>query len=648
MLQLSDQQTLCTSLREQQNFFQQQVRTFLLRVLYAVQAVNTSMRCVSLARHKHQAFTFCFKLSLQHQLALEALKRAQQEKAKVELAQKEIESELRLESAELRSGQEEMRKVLSALASQSVDVPYIAAVLTSHVGVPLQIQKQKRSDSLSDTPDDFPESSKALEPKCSVALDPNLPTSCAEISPCHEQAPEGNDAKRPASTSSCHGGGAPDSWNVPVICAKQYKEIWKTPAAMENLKSTCPTETPASTDDALDCEAEHDRDSTSGTPASEGNKNEDERNLEKNRVDSARTHRGGRSEPSTGTSSRADANVFLPKTKTFVWEEEASHIPSTTAPTPRSPPRAALAPLISPSRLMRALRMHARTPTEGRENDRMRQQSSERKGRSKEQTPTSAEQPRAYQLQPASAHRWTATSCKGSCVQSTDHQSIVDDRSLKKATAGAMEQRHSACASEHHMAKVASPGAGILAEETNSKFSAETDRTQRSSGRAAAEQAWEDFVEEYGRFNKKQHASPFKDESLRGWESVRIPSIHRNNGSVQGNGLFECDLPEQSKTVIQGADACTRTDENDTRLTTQTSDSALQDVLNIEQGLKEDELGGFCANKAGEGNLLGAEEVFVSDDTNRLGLSATAFLRRLGSQLESRMRVSSNKHAHLN
>lgn len=604
MLQLSDQQTLCTSLREQHYFFQQQ-----------------------------------------HQLALESLKRVQQEKAKLELAQRDIETELRLESAELRSGQEEMRKVLSALASQPVDAPYIAAVFTSHVGVSLQSQNKITANPLLGTPDDVTVPPKAGEPKCSVAADSSLPTCRAEISPCREQAPKGSDAKRRASASSCHGGETPDSRNVvPVAAVKQHKENWKAPAAMENLKSTCPTGTPASTDDALECEAEHDRDSNCGTPASKDIKNEDERNLEKNGVDFARTHRGGRSELCTATSNHADASVLQTKMKTCVWEEEMSHIPSTTAPTPRSPPRAALAPLISPTRLMRALRMHARTPTGDPESAQLRQQSSDKKGCTKEKTSTSAERPCAYQPQPASAHKWTTTNCKGSRVQSTDQHSIVGGGSFKLATADAMD----ACALEHHMAKVASPGAGILAEETSNKFSAETDRTQRTSCRAAAEQAWEDFVEDYGRFKEKRHASTLKGESVRGWESARMPCIHRSNGSVQGSGLYTCDLPEETGSVMQGVDSGTRTDENDTRLTTETTDSALQDVLNIEQDLKEDELGSFCANKVGEGNLLSAEDVFISDDTNRLGISATAFLRRLGSQLESRMRVSSNRQAHIN
>ncbi|KAL8274237.1 hypothetical protein Esti_001826 [Eimeria stiedai] len=645
MLQLSDQQAACSSFREQQAFFQRQ-----------------------------------------HQLALEALERLQEEKALMATQHEAVERALRKEAAELRITQEEMRKALAAVASQAADSPFVLALCTPHLTASGDFQgrgcfKPQQMEQTREAREGGPH-----EAACSrgdvEARDERPQDPPARGVHTHAQKED----RGPRSAS--HGQGGPPSVEKEAHflallhrtkdfeLEQRNESCWKQQTSPTSQRrgscfSSGPVDTRATTEGTADWRMEslstrsHQLEPASHRPADEGSCGR------KFQDAAAGGHRDRGSGGETPASTRAAEHAATARPRLVEamlsgdrehayhlseaeeaedpyrsGNEEANRVPSTSLPSPRSPPRAALAPLVSPSRLVHALRMQLLTPKA----DRSGEAHPHRNAGGEKSSNTD------------SLRQQTAPSCS-SYKESRSQSSLPMPQKVASPFPGKKVLRypgHAYVESESHAIRRTATEAGVklraeLAPEQRGKSAAETgvsgdalfsersggftmeraSSSRSNSSRAAAEQAWEEFVEAYGTSRQKQSASTHR--SVDQWLPIRMPSSRRGTSSSEQDAS-ESEGPASS---FLGAPTKRRDKADSSSLTRETTDSALQDVLKIEEELKDEEL---IRQKTD------SEEAFAfQDSTRQLGASATTFLRRLGTQLETSMRVSSTRpHPHLN
>lgn len=580
----------------------------------------------------------------------------------MEMEQRQTESELRRESAELRIGQAELRRILSAIATYSADTSYImtlcAPLLDGSAASKTRVEARPEPTSL----EEVHVSCEASGTKAGSADVPHLPSSPAGTSIEYKQEAHSSSAGRRMSASSFPAeAGMPCRQVIPSAATEPQSRTWDATTSSayhqkEILRVSCPAETQASTNETLGSGAGHAAVSTEDLSDGPTSRDEDAnggRHQGEEGADYAKIYglTGERSPSNSATPICTTADLLDDRgDRCYMWSDEINRVLSTTAPTPRSPPRAALAPLISPSRLVQALRMHMRTPKDDRQGDRCQPGTNHVKEETGETTPAGLEGSLRQQTASTLLHKSLFVA-----EDSASHHTSVTAGPTRSLSAEAVQQRPAERVPEHQVTSGAEHGtAKPQGVESSSRYHVEMDRpSQRNSSRAAAEQAWEDFVGSYGAPSRKQPASFPINKHVPGWKMVKTPTCQRGANLLDSDSSrenFGPGLRQKATSIIRRHDTDTCIDGDDTSLTRETTDSALQDVLSIEQGLKEEELGDFCIDRREKPNLLkhDADDAFISDDTNQLGISATAFLRRLGSQLETRMRASSSKQPHLN
>ncbi|OEH74186.1 hypothetical protein cyc_04399 [Cyclospora cayetanensis] len=657
MLQLSDQETLCASLREQKTFFQKQ-----------------------------------------HQLVLAALERLQRDKAQLEQQEKAAQDALRAETAMLRAGQKETHQVLKTVATHATDIPFIVSLCKNFLAqaAVASLQEGAAHPAFTET------SREEIAPESDTSnAEGTANVTCAARQHLEEGHLERGDyemtalvlplAPRPPSPRT------PPPVSVaaqaPLQPLKQHEvddseagDIWKTPALLrkDSWRNGFQVDTRASTNDAAECEVPPS--SRCGNGVRQGPLGSlPSRSVKGNAASSDRSERSLAGEKETArvfasfsesrgsgcsnnSNARRAAKPPEDDSDDMCGLEDIHRIPSTTLPTPRSPPKASLAPLLSPSRLVQALRMQAQVPKSTGEGSQ-------------------------------EAERLTGSSC--AAFMSAEESSLVPSE------ASAIQQP-SACAGLHSQAALAVSTTNTIAcqppsaKSTSSPEADDRGRAQRQltdareseaeslktqdgffnldskqdgrrtrHSRAAAEQAWEAFVGEYGLPRRNKVHSPTSathSRRLHSWRSAYTPSskggessllerssaVHQIQGRQRG---IECE-----RMTLGGREAMEDGEEEEHDghfgvLTRESTDcSVLQDVLNIERGLLDEEIDGggpLFKESAQKGLPFGNEKraALLSDDPAQLGVSTSAFLRRLGSQLETRMqaRVSCNrKTSHLN
>lgn len=565
---------------------------------------------------------FCLlEMPMQHQLALESLERVQQEKAQMEEAQREVENELRRESADLRINQAEMQKVLSAVAAHSVDIPSIVALCATYVDASMESPGEAALHVAPRAQKSGQIFNQASEPKSDGGeLRRSLDDLVGATTSSHQAAQKSTACQQASAlslhteTHKYHERDSPDP-------ASQQLDLAEANIAQErrNIKSEVQRETPATTThSSAEWKAEHDPLSARGPPGSQ--------RFRKEKSDACLPGQASLALASGACSPGLTPSVPLSMRSTHAdqpeergssyrsWHE-ANRLPSTTLPTPRSPPKAALAPLVSPSKLMQALRMHAITPKADRH---CRRQLSSRRD----------------------ANVVNSDRRDANVVNSE----AVSVKPLHRNPAESSPEQPEANANEL---------ATSLPQE-DEKFERSTVETERlpqsNRSRAAAEQAWEDFVGAYGQPTKKPYASPFMNRRIERWETVRMSGKQRTSSLPDSDSQCdETELNHEEKCVLQGFHSSNlpRATEENTSLTRESTDSALQDVLHIEQAFQDGELDDLGNAEKTHSSKDETVDLLTLDSNNQLGMSATNFLRRLGTQLETRMRVSSNRKHHL-
>ncbi|KAL8437452.1 hypothetical protein ACSSS7_000924 [Eimeria intestinalis] len=626
---------------------------------------------------------------LQHQLALEALERLQEEKNLMAMQHEAVERELRKEAAELRITQEEMRKALAAVASQAGDSPFVLALCSPHLSAsgdtqgggcskPQQTQQMQQMQQT--------RGGETHAATCSRSELPEEGDEKPQAPPTRGVEPQAQKEDRGPSSASHTQGGPPPSLEKEAhllellhmtrdfeLEQQHAESCWKqqtspTSQRRGSCASSGPVDTRATTGSAADWRMDSlSARSHQGGPAS--HRSADEAVCDRRLRDAAA---GLHSEPPTRARAAGQVATARPRLAETMLsgdrkglhhlsggegeevpyrseEEEINRVPSTSLPSPRSPPRAALAPLVSPSRLVHALRMQLLTPKTERSEEAhphrtaggerssnsgsLRQQrapSSNSYGESRSQSslpmpqksgspfPSPQEKPFSY---PGQSH----VKSENHAIRRTATEAGVELRAER-----APEQRGKSAGET-----------GVLADmrkgERAAGFATERASSSRSStSRAAAEQAWEEFVEAYGTSRQKHSASTHR--SVDHWLPIRMSSTRQTTSPSEQDNASENEDPHSS---FLGALTKRRGDADSASMTRETTDSALQDVLKIEEDLKEQELSRHKTDQ---------EEEFAFQDSNQqLGASATTFLRRLGTQLETRMRVSSARpHPQLN
>lgn len=620
MLQLSDQQMLCSSIREQHDFFRQQ-----------------------------------------HELALESLERAHDERASMEEAQKEVENELRRESAELRIRQAELQKTLQAVASHFDDIPFIVTLCAPHIGTSAASQS-KPDTQLGPTIKESFQPCEANNADAGNSADRHLQNTSVEENTLEDQVVHSIPVCRQASVSGFASACGPSYQRA--NCAPPVQEPSDNISSQqtlayqrrESLKCTSSVQARGIAD-AAECKAEQGALSPRSMPFRQSSKSKDPSagDREGKSIPSSPTSCGFAGKPSASPSAkgnRSEAQLLEEEEDNFPWEEEMNCVPSTTLPTPRSPPKAALAPLVSPSRLVQALHLQIRTPKEDRRDSRQACFNRDTKDASVENKPADTEHSCRDQTEPSGTsnrktyprsgallNRWPSSLDRNVAHQSTVRHDAPEYGLLRRISSGNVRRLAG------RPSELQAPMAADLRLGTDGG-------PQINRNRAAAEQAWEDFVGAYGHSSRKQYAFKSTHRRADSWNSVIVPSNPSRSSSQDSVSETEFGPELLARKSVIGdptSRARHRAEEGTASLTRETTDSALQNVLNIEQGLRDD-LGNIRTIVGDKPDLSKEEtdDIFVSDDTNQLGISASTFLRRLGTQLETRMRASPIREPRLN
>ncbi|KAL8443681.1 hypothetical protein Emag_005854 [Eimeria magna] len=636
MLQLSDQQAACSSFREQQAFFQRQEEKTLMTT-------------------QHDA----------------------------------VERELRKEAAELRITQEEMRKALAAVASQAGDSPFVLALCSPHLAASGDRQsdgcsKPQQRQQMREQRGGGPHAAACSRSDVEAGDERPQPPPVRGADPQAQK--EDEDPRGASHKPACPPSVEKEAHLLRLLHMTRdfdfehhTESCWKEQTSpISQRRGSCvssgPMDTRATTESAADWRMDslsarsHQREPASHRSADEA---ACLRKVQDAATAGAHRDTGSGGEPSASARAAAQVAPATPRLAEASLiggredarqlseeeavedsyrsdDEDANHVPSTTLPSPRSPPRAALAPLVSPSRLVHALRMQLLTP----KTERSGEPHSHRNAGGEKSSNTE------------SLRQQTASSC-GSYRESRSQSSLPRPRKAADPFPSLQEKPfgysgHTYLKSESQAIRRTATEAGVelhaeRAPEQRGKSAAETkvsgdvlssekaggftteraSSSRSSSSRAAAEQAWEEFVEAYGTSRQKQSTSTHR--SVDQWLPIRMPSSRRRTSPSEQDASESEGLPSS----FLGAPTKRRGDADNASLTRETTDSALQDVLKIEEELKEEELSRQKTDQ---------EEAFIyQDPTQQLGASATTFLRRLGTQLETRMRVSSARpHPHLN
>ncbi|KAL8425791.1 hypothetical protein Efla_004143 [Eimeria flavescens] len=632
MLQLSDQQAACSSFREQQDFFRRQ-----------------------------------------HELALEALERVQEEKAHLAASFRELEDELRNEAAELRTNQTELKKIISAIASQAADSPAILALCSHHISA---------------APDSHGKPADPQRPPLAAGQRPQLGDAdlgksddAAESPQTLQQMNEANaqDKQTVRATAASHLTATASSSSArrhPELQAatdQQHRKYWKNQASpgfqrSESTLSSRLVDTRATTETASEWLGDQPCASTQGSVAIERRESfigrcAPDRPPPSSSISS--DFGGVRTALPSARPRLAHAELFedAEDVPYISGKEESNRVASTTLPSPRSPPKAARAPLVSPSRLVHALRMQMLTPKTDQSEDRQTRGSGGGKEDSAE-APANAEHPRKHEAHAASysfadsyLHRNSSASqvstrffeggdtrLRATGQSKSQSDSVPSKRASAENVQRAREQRSLTHAEIQ-------PAGDLWEDERHGGF--KTDRSHSSISRAAAEQAWEDFVGAYGSASKKQSASPSLDRRVDRWNPVKMAEAGQRGASgPEGESENDTTGPDfrtahRAGLIVAGCGALPRNEDENGCCTRETTDSALQDVLNIEQELRDEEPLGDISNalrdKLINSRKGGTDEAFGFEDSSQLAASASTFLRRLGTQLGTRMRVSSSR-----
>ncbi|XP_026190939.1 uncharacterized protein LOC34620937 [Cyclospora cayetanensis] len=579
-----------------------------------------------------------------------ALERLQRDKAQLEQQEKAAQDALRAETAMLRAGQKETHQVLKTVATHATDIPFIVSLCKNFLAqaAVASLQEGAAHPAFTET------SREEIAPESDTSnAEGTANVTCAARQHLEEGHLERGDyemtalvlplAPRPPSPRT------PPPVSVaaqaPLQPLKQHEvddseagDIWKTPALLrkDSWRNGFQVDTRASTNDAAECEVPPS--SRCGNGVRQGPLGSlPSRSVKGNAASSDRSERSLAGEKETArvfasfsesrgsgcsnnSNARRAAKPPEDDSDDMCGLEDIHRIPSTTLPTPRSPPKASLAPLLSPSRLVQALRMQAQVPKSTGE-----------------------------------VSTTNTIACQPPSAKSTSSPEADDRGRAQRQLTDARE----------------SEAESLKTQDGFFNLDSKQDGRRTRHSRAAAEQAWEAFVGEYGLPRRNKVHSPTSathSRRLHSWRSAYTPSskggessllerssaVHQIQGRQRG---IECE-----RMTLGGREAMEDGEEEEHDghfgvLTRESTDcSVLQDVLNIERGLLDEEIDGggpLFKESAQKGLPFGNEKraALLSDDPAQLGVSTSAFLRRLGSQLETRMqaRVSCNrKTSHLN
>lgn len=314
--------------------------------------------------------------------------------------------------------------------------------------------------------------------------------------------------------------------------------------------------------------------------------------------------------------------------------EESGTSSAATMPTPRSPPKAEQAPLVSPSKLLCAIQRQLNGSTKGPQ--RFFKSAVEDEPSSK----------CCNSVQPSHSDGYSSNGAASSSDSCSYFQSSFRQESNSSGTdsRALCESQQTSCSEkQERKLGVDSLSNGTPVREETVKHEATSALVSSEASRAAATRAWEEFVEAY-----RGDLSKSKNEGARVLPRSRSLFIgeqqqegtRRTHRLTVGQDLDDGQLME--KRFAHGAstsrnDTCSDDESfGEISFTRETTDSALQEILNIEQGINGDGLhvqSTFLTHKLG---VHSHSDVF--DDSSQLTTSATNFLRKLGNQLGTRLR----------
>ncbi|KAL8447443.1 hypothetical protein Emed_004397 [Eimeria media] len=618
-------------------------------------------------------------------------KQKKEEKALMATQHDAVERELRKEAAELRITQEEMRKALAAVASQAGDSPFVLALCSPHLTASADRQSGGPSKQQPMQQTQREQRGGELHAASCSRSDVEAGDERPQAPPVRGADPQAQKEEGAPSSARLRQGGPPSVGKEAHVLrllhmTKDFdlehatESCWKQQTSPTSQRrgscfSSGPVDTRATTESAADWRMDslsarsHQREPASHRSVDEASCG---RKLQDAATAGAHRDRGSGSEPSASARAAAHAATAAPRLAEALFgeereeahqlseeeagvdsyrsdDEDANRVPSTSLPSPRSPPRAALAPLVSPSRLVHALRMQLLTPKAERSGEAQShrtaggEKSSNTESLRQQTEPSSVSYRESRSQSSLSRPRKAADafqSLQEKPLRYPQHGYLKSEsQAIRRTVTEAGVELHAERASEQRGKSAAEIGVSgdVLSGERAGGFSTERASSSRSSSsRAAAEQAWEEFVEAYGTSRQKQSASTHR--SVDQWLPIRMPSSRGRTSPSEHDASESEGLPSS----FLGAPTKRRGEGDSASLTRETTDSALQDVLKIEEELKEEEL--VSRLKTDREDAFG-----LHDSPQQLGASATTFLRRLGTQLETRMRVSSARaHPHLN